>query len=99
MSKRDPVPIHPQPIAGQSLLTFCGSTSVARSKYAKGGREGGKRTFKIQQKEKAKTAPHCTLPPYAPVGRNVTAEGGKSTYSRTSDVRTIVIIVVIDRSC
>ena len=96
----EPAPIQPQPIAGQSLLTGCGSTSVTRSKYAKEGREGGRRgRLKFSKKKKLKPHTHCTLPPYAPVGRNFTADGEDGTYVSTSDVWTIVIRMVIDRSC
>ena len=91
---------HPtQPIAGQSLLTRCGSTNVARSKYAKEGREGGEETFKIQQKKKLNYTLIARYHRMPQLGCNFTAEGEESTYAYASDGWTIVIIVVIDRSC
>ena len=86
MWNSDPAPIQPEPIAGQSLLTFCGSTSVTRSKYAKGGREGGEEEEENKLEREKKRCGNSDPAPIQPqpiAGQSLLTACGSTSVARS----------------
>lgn len=78
---------------------WCKCNSVQpEGNWWEGKRREVRGRLKFSKKKKLKPHTHCTLPPYAPSWLQFRRRRG-GTYGTTSDDWTIVIIVVIDRSC